>query len=354
MMPSDDLPAPLLRGLLRLVDRVGSYADESTALCGIARDLVAELGLEGATVWRQEAGVLRRLCGAGNEPDSAFAGSALAGERVEEARMAFPMRAAGRTSGVLATNGAMAEPGRALVRMLAGRCAHILRDSHLAKAQQVLLRGLSHELRAPLQALLGHLDLVREGSLGPLTAAQTEALSAVAAGADRILAVCGDVLQVARIDSGHETAIRGEVALDQLLAREVAAVEPLARRAGLRIGLECPEGLTLESDGAKLARVVTNLLSNAVKYTPDGTVSVRAERLPGGGCAIEVADTGVGIPVEHQQAVFDEYVRLGGVTREGTGLGLPIVRRLVDLLDGEVTLESQPGRGTRVRVVIPR
>ena len=218
--------------------------------------------------------------------------------------------------------------------------------------QGVLLRGLAHELRAPLQALLGHLDLVTEETLGPLSPEQAGALAEVAAGAERILAVCDDVLQVARIDSGQETVARGAVALDELLSREVAAIEPLARRSGLRIGWECPPGLTVDSDGTKLARVITNLLSNAVKYTSSGQVSLRAERLPDGGCAIEVADTGEGIAPEHHEAVFEEYVRLGGAI-EGTGLGLPIVRRLVELLGGRLSLDSEPGKGTRVRVAIP-
>jgi signal transduction histidine kinase len=222
-----------------------------------------------------------------------------------------------------------------------------------ADGQGALLRGLAHELRAPLQSLLGHLDLVRDGTLGPLTTGQAESLAEVAAGAERLLSVCDDVLQVARIDSGHETVIRKEIALDGLLSREVAAMEPLARRAGLRIRCECTPGLRIDSDEAKLARVVTNLVSNAVKYTPRGEVAVRAERLPEGGCAIEVRDTGIGIAPEHHESIFEEYVRLQG-SAEGAGLGLPIVRRLVELLGGSLSLDSEPGRGTRVRVLIPR
>lgn len=214
-----------------------------------------------------------------------------------------------------------------------------------------LVQGLAHELRAPLQSLLGHLDLLREGRYGPLTPEQGEALASVAAHAERILAVTRDVLQVARIEAGRDHVIVGEVELDALLRREVDAVAPLALSAGLELRLRCPPGLRAVTDGAKVARIVTNLLSNAVKFTPRGRVTVRAGVL-GDGVFVEVADTGVGIPEERQEEVFAEYVRLDP-GREGTGLGLSIARRLARLCGGDLTLASRPGEGTTVRLELP-
>lgn len=218
-------------------------------------------------------------------------------------------------------------------------------------ALRTLLQGLAHELRAPLQSMLGHLDLVRDGTHGALAPAQAEALALVAANAERLLAVTKDVLQVARIDAGRDHVIVGEVELEALLRREVDAVAPLAGAAGLRLELECPPGLRAVTDGSKVARIVTNLLTNAIKFTPRGRVTVRAGR-NGAGVFVQVEDTGTGIPPERHEDVFREYVRLDPA-REGTGLGLSIARRLAHLCGGRLALDSAPGKGTTVRLDLP-
>lgn len=210
-----------------------------------------------------------------------------------------------------------------------------------------LLEGLSHELRAPLQTLLGHVDLMRRGTFGELTAEQADALDAVAGSAEKILRVANDVLQVARIDSGLEKVRAEEVALDALLERELEDVRAQADAKGLRLELDCPPGLSVVSDEAKLGRILTNLLSNAVKYTEAGSVRVSARK-----DRIEVIDTGVGIGAGDREAVFEEYVRLD-TKQDGTGLGLAIVRRLAGLLGARLELESEPGRGTTVRLHLP-
>lgn len=210
-----------------------------------------------------------------------------------------------------------------------------------------LLRGLAHELRAPLQTLLGHVDLLRQGAFGELTPEQKEAVDAVGRSAERILEVARDVLQVARIDAGQDEVAAADVALDELLAAEVAEARPYAEKKGLSLELECPGGLVVDSDAPKLARIVTNLLHNAIKYTDEGRVVVRAG--PG---FIEIEDTGVGIPADKRDAIFDEYVRLDP-SQTGSGLGLAIVRRLTQLLGGRLRLESEVGAGTTVRVELP-
>lgn len=211
-----------------------------------------------------------------------------------------------------------------------------------------LLRGLAHDLRAPLQTLLGNVDLLCRGHFGELTAAQAEALAAVSRSAERILAVAEDVLAVARIDAGQEPAMLAEVALDELLEREVADARPAAERKGLELELHCPEGLKVVSDGPKLARIVQNLVSNAIEYTATGGVVVS-----GGAWGVAVEDTGIGIAREKQELVFEEYVRLD-TNRPGTGLGLAIVKRLAVLIHAALSLESEPGRGTVVRLELPR
>ncbi|MHC4548668.1 MAG: sensor histidine kinase [Planctomycetota bacterium] len=348
-MPGDH--ARVLEGLVRLLKKVGSHTDAREAVCGIVRDVVGDLGLAGATLWHHQHDGFVPLCTHGAAIPEDLVQAARKEMREEEDCIAWPLLTGRKALGVFAVRGSLTGPLRAVTSTLAGRCAHILDDAQRTSAQRAVLEGLSHELRAPLQALLGYIDLLRGGSLGALAEAQAEALASVSHNAERVLSVTRDVLQVARIDAGHEKVIVGEVDLEELIRREVDAVRPLADAAGLALGQECPPGLRVVSDGPKVARILTNLLTNAVKYTPRGGVTVRAGRGTGG-VFLEVEDTGVGIPRDKQAEVFDEYVRLDG-SREGTGLGLAIARRLADLIGGRVTLGSEVGRGTTVRLDLP-
>jgi len=347
-MSDSGSPARLLEGLVRLVGKVGSYRDATASLGALVSGLVEDLGWGGAALWRVESGRLESVAEAGDSIPGEFAAGASERPCRELGRCAWPLRVEEAFLGVLAVAGETGGSREALTEMLAGRCAHILGDARQAEAQETLLSGLSHELRAPLQSLLGYLDLLRNGSFGPLTGDQSEALEAVSRNAERILDVTRHVLQVARIDSGNDQAIVGEVVLDELLAVEADHVRPLAAAAGLELRLECPRPLRLISDGAKIGRIVTNLLTNAVKYTEEGSVILRAGR-NGERIFIEVADTGVGIAPDRQAAVFEEYVRIDE-SSEGTGLGLAIATRLARLLDARLTLCSQVGEGTTVRL----
>jgi signal transduction histidine kinase len=318
---------------------------------GIVRGVVDELGLEGAAVWQRTHDGFEPLDAHGARVPDDLVLSAEEAEQASGGCRAWPLQTSHGTVGVFAVKGELTGPVNDVVRALAGRCAHILEDGRRAGAQRAVLEGLSHELRAPLQSLLGYVDLLQGGSFGPLATGQDTALASIAGNAERILSVTRDVLQVARIDSGHEAVIVGEVDLGDLIRRELDAVRPLAAEAGLRLAYDGPGELRTVSDGRKIARVLTNLLTNAVKYTPAGSVTVR------GGCAqggvfIEVADTGAGIPPERQADVFKEYVRLDGA-QEGTGLGLAIARRLAELVGGRLTLRSEVGVGTTVRLDLP-
>jgi signal transduction histidine kinase len=344
-------PAQVLESLVRLVARLGPYADARATVSGIVRSIVDEFGLAGAAIWQRTHDGFEPLGRHGAVIPDDVVRSAEETEREGKGCRAWPLRANQKAVGVFAVRGALVGPVREVVKMLAGRCAHILEDARRAGAQRAVLEGLSHELRAPLQSVLGYVDLLQDGTFGPLAAEQADALASIAGNAEKILSVTRDVLQVARIDAGHETVIVGEVDLDDLIQRELDAVRPLAAGAGLRLACECPPGLRTVSDGRKIARILTNLLTNAIKYTRTGGVTVRGGRGPAG-VFVEVADTGAGIPPERQVDVFKEYVRLDGA-QEGTGLGLAIARRLADLVGGQLTLRSDVGAGTTVRLDLP-
>jgi len=226
----------------------------------------------------------------------------------------------------------------------------------LPDSKRGLLKGLSHELRAPLQSLLGHVDLLRSGAFGGLTDDQAAALDSVANSAEKILDVTRDVLQVARIDSGHEHVEAHEVDLDELIEGELDSFRPLAESAGLSLERDGETSLRVVSDGRKIARILTSLLDNALKYTAHGGIVLGARRA-GEQIVIEVRDTGAGIPEDKREAVFEEYVR-ASPAGEGTGLGLTIARRLARLLRGDLSLESRSlesevDHGTTVRLELP-
>jgi len=344
----------VLRSLIRFVDRVGSYTDPPAILHGMTADLVDVMGLAGAALWRigDRGPVLEYAKGVEVPPPGFEAAEELgeAGASTAQGHV-WPLRHGGRLLGVLAVVGDVDGDLELVLGMLARRCAQILSDGVRVAMRQTLLEGLSHELRAPLQSLLGYLDLLRRDAFGPLAKEQLEAVDQAARQADRILNVARDVLQVARIDAGKEQVFRGEVELAELVARELETARALPGAAGLDLVADCPVDLRVRTDGSKLGRILTNLLSNAVKFTDEGAVTVRA-RAADRAVVVEVEDTGRGIPAERLADVFGEYVQLDPDT-EGTGLGLSISRRLAKLLDATLEIESQVGRGTTARLVVP-
>jgi len=322
-------------------------------LRGIVRDLVGEIGLLGACVWSEgSAGLAVSEC-VGESPDHSLAKRAReTGEPVVSGDcMAWPLLVRDKWVGALAVRGDLPEPTRAIVGMLAGRCAHIVNDARAAAVRQTLLGGLSHELRAPLQSLLGHLDLLRTGTLGTLAEPQGRALESVGRNSEKVLAIIGDVLQVSRIDAGFDDVVSEEFPLCEALEGEAEDARPLAVSRGLQLEVSCDGPIALQTDGAKVRRIVMNLLSNGIKYTKEGRVTLRGFK-DGDVAVIEVSDTGSGIPEDQVERVFEEYVRLDP-DGEGSGLGLPIARRLARLLGGTLDLASAPGQGTTATLRLP-
>jgi signal transduction histidine kinase len=176
----------------------------------------------------------------------------------------------------------------------------------------------------------------------------------------------GDVLDLARYDSGRLEMQESEFSLAELLDEEHRRFLPMAREKGLTLNLVLPERpVRLRTDRIKLSRVIGNLLGNAIKFTSQGEVSLEGalDGAAGDGDAdaasspvVRVRDTGIGIAVENQQNIFDEFVQLHNRERDrnkGTGLGLTICKRLVDAMGGQLDIDSAPGRGSTFTVTLP-
>ncbi len=219
------------------------------------------------------------------------------------------------------------------------------------------LATMSHELRTPLNAIAGHVQLLDMEVHGPVNAVQRDALARVARAQRHLLGLINDVLNFARIEAGKVEYNIEVLDLKDVIADVVAMVEPQFVSKNLTLDVSLPGGVNVQADAEKLRQVLLNLLSNASKFTPSpGRVTIGWEEAPDV-ILVTVSDTGVGIGHEKLDAVFEPFVQLNVAysrPAEGTGLGLAISRELARGMGGDLTLESEPGRGSVFTVVLPR
>jgi PAS domain S-box-containing protein len=231
-----------------------------------------------------------------------------------------------------------------------------------SRAKSEFLTALSHELRTPINATLGYVDLLDLGLRGPMPEAQRDDLERIRRNQHHLLAIITDLLNYGRIEAGQVRYALGPVPVHAVVEAALPLVEPQAAAKGLTVEHgPCPEGLVGVADRGKVEQVVRNLLANAVKFTPaGGRVAVGCGVAAAGADArvvITVADNGPGIPPEQHEAIFEPFVQLGrSLTsgHEGTGLGLAISRELARAMGGDVTVESAPGRGAIFTLALPQ
>jgi signal transduction histidine kinase len=241
-----------------------------------------------------------------------------------------------------------------LKRANASAAAANSRLEELARRKDELLATIAHDLRSPLSAVRGAIDLLGDG--GHLTAQQARFVAIADRASRHIVELVNDLLDSTLLDAGLLRLELRQVALVDALAETRSTIGFLAQEKGLRLVIDVPGELHVVADPARLLQVVQNLLSNAVKFTePGGTVALRAWR-EAGSLAITVSDTGIGIPPERLASLFDRAQRAltrGTRGERGTGLGLFICRQLVELHAGTLTVQSTPGRGSVFRVTLP-
>jgi len=225
------------------------------------------------------------------------------------------------------------------------------------RAKSGFLAVVSHELRTPLNAIMGYVELLLLEIDGPLNPGQRGILERIRQSQRHLLSLIEDVLGFAQVEAG-----RLSFTLQPVRVRDaIAAIEPIidqeTKKKGLTVRIaEIPSDLGVQADPDKLRQVLLNLVTNAIKFTPTGgTVSVFAERADDR-ARIDVTDTGIGISAPNLQHVFEPFFQVDqGGTRKypGVGLGLSIVRDVVLAMNGDVEIESEPGKGTKVSVLIP-
>jgi signal transduction histidine kinase len=213
--------------------------------------------------------------------------------------------------------------------------------------------SMSHELRTPLNAILGYGELLQEGVYGTLSPTQGATLDRVVRSARHLLELVNDVLDISKMEAGKLEMFPEPTELALLLREVAGTVELQAREKNLELEIRAGEPVHVVTDPGRVRQIVLNLLSNAVKFTDAGSVRVMVSSV-GRWAEVRVEDTGPGIaPLDHER-VFQEFEQTGGTAgRSGTGLGLPISRRLAGLLGGSLTLQSTPGHGSAFTLRLP-
>jgi signal transduction histidine kinase len=231
-----------------------------------------------------------------------------------------------------------------------------LEQASVAKSQ--FLANVSHDVRTPLNAILGYTSLLLRGVSGPIDPSQRESLARVDANARHLLTLINEILDISRIEAGKMPVRTSAIKLHELIDEIMSEVEPLIATSKLTVTADIPDGLpVIRSDRQKVKQILLNLLTNALKFTPRGSVTVsctheRSSRE----IAIAVVDTGIGIADKDRARIFEAFSQAEPTpTREagGTGLGLAICRRLATVLGGRITLESKLRQGSTFTLIVP-
>ena len=226
----------------------------------------------------------------------------------------------------------------------------------VSRHKSEFLSSVSHELRTPLNAIIGFADVLKGGMAGALTGRQSEYLGDILDSGRHLLSLINDILDLAKVEAGRMELDVTTFSLPDALGNGVTMVRDRAKQHAIDLRLEIsPDVDAISGDERKIKQIVFNLLSNAMKFTPDGgRVALSAERRDGE-IRVAVRDSGIGISTEDQGRIFEEFAqtREGRRAAEGTGLGLTLTKRLVELHGGRIWVESEPGKGSTFTFSLP-
>jgi signal transduction histidine kinase len=215
--------------------------------------------------------------------------------------------------------------------------------------------SMSHELRTPINAILGYSTLLLENIYGSLNDKQAEGIQRTHKAAKHLLELVNDVLDLSKIEAGKVDLRPQPVTFPSLIDDLFVTVRPLADQHGSSLALEHDgEPMRIVSDPRRVRQILLNLLSNAIKFGAGKPVRIAVRRAEDGGVVIDVIDQGIGIAATDTERIFQEFVQLGKTQlQDGTGLGLPISRRLAEMLRGTLDVMSEVGGGSTFRLTLP-
>jgi len=253
----------------------------------------------------------------------------------------------------------------ARIAMLEARLGDALAEIAELRARDALktqfLANISHDLRTPLTAVITHAEILRDGILGDLSPRQLESVRGIISGGRQLLTQVGEILTYARGAANQLMLVESRFAIREVLEQVSSLNQSLLKKKRLTLWVEADPHLPpVTADREKITHIVGNLLGNAIEFTPAGgrvwLRATRAEHEPVDSIVVEVGDSGVGIAPEHHDLIFREFAQVDSTPsrpHHGTGLGLTIARKLVELHGGRIWLESQLGTGSRFFFTVP-
>jgi signal transduction histidine kinase/CheY-like chemotaxis protein len=265
---------------------------------------------------------------------------------------------------IRAREASQAEWNRNLERTVAERTADLVAAREAAeeasRTKSTFLANMSHELRTPMNAIIGYSEMLIEEAEDLGQPGFVPDLRKINGAGKHLLGLINDILDISKIEAGKMTLYLEEFAVSAMVAEVGATIRPLVEKNGNQLAIECPADLgPMRADVTKVRQTLFNLLSNAAKFTHDGRISLMVAPAERGGArclAFSVADTGIGMTPEQMGKLFQAFVQADASTTRkygGTGLGLAISRRFCVLMGGDITVASEPGRGTVFTAVIP-
>jgi len=297
-------------------------------------------------------------------------------QRLENVALSLPLQVNGETIGRLAVSGRLVIPPEdaALAAAIADQTSiHLetlrLNEELQKRAAELLeldrlktgfLANMSHELRTPLNSILGFSDVILEGLDGPLTPNMSSDLLLIQKNGQHLLHLINDVLDMSKIEAGRMNLNPEKLKVQEILEEVTSITSPLAseRKLALFIEANSDHEVEITADRTRLRQVMINLINNAIKFTEKGEIAIRVDKKDLSNIRITVKDTGVGIPPEQLEVIFQEFSQVDTSTTRragGTGLGLPISRRLVEMHGGLLWAESRgiAGEGSTFFVDLP-
>jgi PAS domain S-box-containing protein len=234
----------------------------------------------------------------------------------------------------------------------------VTREAEVEKLKSTFVAIVSHELRTPLNAILGYAEMFKEAIYGPMNEKQTNMADRIIKNTQRLLGLINDLLDQAQMEAGKLTIQMAPLRLSELLDNMHSVLDKPASDKGLKLTSEIDDFLPerLNGDAARLHQILVNLVNNAIKFTDRGSILVRLFYYDENRWGIEVTDTGRGIPESEMPFIFDTFRQVEGTTTRvhgGFGLGLSIVKQLVNLMNGEVQVSSTLDQGTTFKVILP-
>ncbi len=283
-------------------------------------------------------------------------------ELIREVELPAPHRGESSHDDPPRTYGALASPvldAEGDVRGVVAVLRDITAQKELERMKSNFLSVVSHELRTPLHSIKGFVEIILMGKTGPVTELQEDFLKTVRTQTTSLQRMIDDLLEFSRMEAGRVKLHLGEVSLPAVAQAVAAKLVPLAEEEGLQLRVELPAGLPeIDADRARLEQVLTNLVENALKFTPAGGMITVSGAQVGDRVRLTVADTGIGVPLDEQERVFDRFYQVDGSERRayrGTGLGLSICKHIVEHHNGRIWVESDglSGHGSRFQVELP-